>query len=146
MTRTTRFINLYQVGAGLSDTLTGILLLAAPAYTLRLMLVRALPQPIEYAKFIGIFVLSVGLTYLLVVWRWPLARSLPDAVGVSSAAAWKIQWALTAMIRALVAVFLFSEIAAGRMEAAWLTVAVSDAALAGIQIVGLSRGWLDHAS
>lgn len=145
MSRTTRLLNVYQVGAGLSDTATGLMLIVAPAWTLRLMLVHILPQPIQFASYLGVFVLSVGLTYLAVALRWPLARTQPAFAGLNSAAAWKIQWAITALIRALVALFLLVEIAAGRMESAWLTVAVSDGTLAAIQIFGLFRRWLDHA-
>jgi len=144
MTRTKRLLNIYQIGAGLSDTSTGLLLVAAPAWTLQLMLLHVFPEPLEFARFIGVFVLSVGLTYLVVAAGWPLSRRHAGGAAVSSEAAWKIQWMLTAIIRGLVALFLLFEVAAKRMEPAWLTVALSDGMLAALQALGLSRGWLDH--
>ena len=137
MSQSTRLLTVYEYVAGLSDTGTGLLLIFAPAWTLRLMRVNSLPQPIEFAGFIGAFVLSVGLTYLLMATGWPLSQRNSDL--------WKFQWALTALIRTLVALYLSFQIARGCMELAWITVALSDGTLAGIQWVGLARGWLTHA-
>ncbi len=134
MSPRTRLLTMYEVAAGLSDTSTGLLLIFVPGWTLTLMRLNSLPQPIEFAGFIGAFVLSVGLTYLLTAMCWPLARSNADV--------WKAQWGITALIRSLVALYLFSQIARGRMELAWIAVALSDGTLACIQWVGLARGWL----
>lgn len=136
MSRSGRWLTLFQGAAGLSDTSTGLLLIFAPAWTLRLMGVRWLPQPIEFAGFIGVFVLSVGLTYLLVAVRWPIARQ--------NTVVWEVQWWITALVRTLVAVFLLVEIVSGRMEFAWISVALSDGMLAVIQWIGLARGWLKN--
>lgn len=136
MSRSGRWLTLFQGAAGFSDTSTGLLLIFAPAWTLRLMGVRWLPQPIEFAGFIGVFVLSVGLTYLLVAVRWPIARQ--------NTVVWEVQWWITALVRTLVAVFLLVEIVSGRMEFAWISVALSDGMLAVIQWIGLARGWLKN--
>jgi hypothetical protein len=134
---TSTWILTYQYLAGLSDTSTGILLLFAPAWTLTLMGVHRLPQPIEYASFVGVFVLGVGLAYL------SITRLALHAVNTPR---WQTVWVLTALIRMLVAAFLLAEILAGRMEPAWSTVALWDGALSVIQWVGLGRGWLNFES
>ncbi len=136
MNQSTRLLMIYEYLAGLSDTSTGLLLIFAPAWTLHLMRVTSLPHPIEFAGFIGTFVLSVGLTYVLLAVRWPFSRRNADL--------WKSQWAFTAVVRTLVALFLVFQITRGHMEMAWLTVALLDGALAGTQWVGLTRGWMTH--
>lgn len=126
-------ILIYQYLAGLSDTSTGFLLVFAPAWTLTLMGVHHPPVPIEFASFVGVFVLGVGLAYLSIT-RLPL-----DA---AHAQQWQTVWILTALIRSLVAVFLTGKVLAGQMEMAWITVAIADGLLALIQWVGLALGWL----
>ena len=136
--RARMLLEFYQVAAGLSDTSTGVLLLAAPLWTLHLMHVSQAATPAVFDSFIGAFVLGVGLTYLWIALRhWR---------GLASEAEWESQWRCTALIRSCVAVFLFAEVAAGHMESAWGVVAVSDAALAAIQGLGLHRGWLRYAA
>ena len=126
-------IRAFQVFAGLSDAVTGCLLVFAPRWTLALMGLRRAPQPIEFASFVGVFVLGVGLAYLLAARRPLNAANQPR---------WEESWAATALLRSLVAAFLLGEILAARMEAAWLAVALFDGALACVQWAGLSRGWL----
>jgi hypothetical protein len=124
----------YQWVAGSGDTATGFLLVVAPVWTLKLMGIQQLPQPIAFAGFVGVFVLGVGLAYFYAA-RLPLnARNAPR---------WQTVWWLTALIRSLVAVFIAWQIFSGRMEKTWLTVAVTDGVLAIFQWTGLIRGWLD---
>lgn len=123
----------YQWLAGLADTGTGLLLLFAPTPALRLMGVAIAPTPIVFASFIGVFVLGVGVSYLTLLFA------------PREAARWEAQWLVTALIRSLVAIFLCVEVATGRMEGAWLTVALTDGVLAATQWTGLKRGWLGHA-
>lgn len=124
----------YQWLAGLCDTSTGALLVFAPAWTLRLMGLHQLPSPIEFVSFVGVFVLSVGLAYLYAA-RWPM--------NFHFAPRWQTVWFLTALSRSLVAMFLTWQIIAGKIEAAWLTVALTDGALAIVQWAGLHLGWLE---
>ena len=136
--RAQRVLDLYQIAAGLSDTCTGILLIVAPLWTLRLMHVTQSLTPAVFDSFIGAFVLGVGLTYVWVALRrWR---------GLTSVAEWESQWRCTATIRSCVAVFLLAEIGFAHLEPAWSLVAVSDAALAVIQWIGLRRGWLGSAT
>ena len=129
-----RWLPAYQWLAGAGDTATGGLLVLAPAWTLKLMGVQQLPQPVDFASFIGVFVLGVGMAY------WYAARLPFDS---KSAPRWQTVWSLTALTRSLVAGFLTWQILAGRMEKAWLAVAATDGALAIFQGIGLKRGWLD---
>jgi hypothetical protein len=57
-----------------------------------------------------------------------------------------VVWLLTAITRAIVALFIVSRILAGTFETGWITVAISDGVLALIQAIGLSKGWLDNAT
>jgi hypothetical protein len=128
----------YQWVAGLCDTSTGLLLIAAPAWTLHLMGLSVIPQPVAFVRYIGVFVLSVGLTYLWAAVKWPLSPR--DNI------AWSTQWKITALIRTLVALFILWQVATAAIESRWITVAFSDGAFAIIQWIGLRKGWLDRAS
>jgi hypothetical protein len=132
------WLTLYQLAAGLCDTSTGVLLIAVPAFTLGLMGLTILPQPVAFVRYIGVFVFSVGLTYLWAALRWPLNE---HAVLV-----WSTQWKITALIRMLVALFVFWQVATGAIESRWITVALSDGVFAAIQIMGLAKGWLERAA
>jgi hypothetical protein len=128
----------YQYLAGLCDAVTGILLIAAPAFTLGLMGLTILPQPAAFVRYIGVFVFSVGLTYLWIALRYPLEQR--------SALAWSVQWTITALIRLLVAFFVFWQVTSGALEPRWMIVAISDGLFAAIQITGLQRGWIERAA
>ena len=132
-----RWLLVYQYAAGLCDTTTGLLLLAAPAGTLALMGLTIIPQPVVFVRYIGIFVLSVGLTYLWAAGRWPLTSHAH--IG------WVTQWKITALVRTLVALFVVWQVVSGSLEGRWISVALSDGFFAVIQWTGLFQGWLDHA-
>jgi len=125
---------LYQLLIGASDTATGILLLAAPAFTLGLMRLdppdsAALP----YLSYIGAFVLSTGLAcfYGAFLTTRPLYAAKLEVV-----------WLLTAITRAAVAIFVIYQVSTGSLETGWRTVAISDGLIALLQFTGLARGWL----
>lgn len=126
----------YQLVTGLSDTVTGILLCAAPAFTLRMMGVRASTDALPYVGYIGAFVLSVGLAclYGARILRMPSATERIETV-----------WLLTALSRAAVALYLLPEISIGNFGRAWLSVVLFDGTCALIQVIGLRRGWLRDA-
>jgi len=128
-----RLLLAYQLLTGLSDTSTGILLLAAPAFTLHLMRLQAPAAALPYLSYIGAFVLSVGLACFygaLLITRHRFTAKL------------EVVWLLTAITRGIVALFVLSKIATGALPAGWITVALSDGAFALLQLIGLSRGWL----
>ena len=127
-----RWLLLYQSAAGLCDATTGALLVLAPLWTLALMKLAIVPQPIAFLRFIGVFVLCVGLSYLWVAVAWPVTE-------------WRGQWRVTALIRTGVATFFLWQVISHAMERGWGAVILTDGILATIQWIGLSRGWLDIA-
>jgi len=131
-----QWLNMYQYLAGLCDTGTGVLLIVFPGFALGLLRLGIVPSP--YIRFIGVFVLSVGLTYLWTVIRWPLNGHV--------APVWLTQWKITALIRSLVAIFVVWQVAARAIDSRWMTVALTDGIFAAIQIIGLEQGWIERAA
>lgn len=132
-----RRLLLYQWAAGVCDSGTGVLLVLAPAQTFSRMRLHVLPQPIAFARFVGVFVLCVGLSYLWAAIAWPPRQEFRGH--------WAAQWCITALIRSSVALLLLFQIASGAMERGWLVVLFTDGLLALIQWLGLARGWLRFA-
>jgi hypothetical protein len=127
------FLISYQLLIGVSDTLTGALLMTTPAFTLGMMRLHAPADALPYLSFIGAFVLSVGLSclygaYLMIRWG---SRLRLEAV-----------WLLTAIIRASVAIFVFTQILTHTLEVGWITVSVTDGTCVLIQAIGFRKGWL----
>ena len=127
----------YQLLTGLSDTLTGVLLIASPALTLRLMGLQADPSTFPFLSYIGTFVLSVGVACLY-------GASLASRPGNSQ----KLEtvWVLTAITRGSVALFIAASIYSRALENGWSTVAISDGSFALVQATGLWKGWLKDAA
>ena len=123
----------FAAAAGSCDALTGALLVAAPLFTLRLMGIDAFPAEPVYTRFIGIFVLAAGLSYFL-----PLAAPHPAARRTLLAAV----FAVLALVRVCVAVFVAGAVAAGGLTPAWLSVSATDLVIAAVQVYALaSGGW-----
>ena len=131
-----RILLAYQLLTGLSDGSTGVLLIFAPAVALRVMHLQVSPSALPFLSYIGAFVLSVGVACLYGAFLVTRADFAPKL---------EVVWLLTAITRGLVAVFVISKIVSGTLEAGWMTVAVSDGALALLQAIGLSQGWLADA-
>ncbi len=130
---TRRWLLYYQMLTGASDLLTGLLLIVAPALTLRLMSLRVAPEALVFLSYIGAFVLSTGVACLY-------GASVLSRAGETAKI--EVVWLLTAITRGLVAVFVLGNIAAGRLEAGWATVVLFDGLLALLQAIGLQRNWL----
>ena len=79
-----------------------------------------------FLSWIGVFVMSVGLSYGLALSR----RGRGEAV-----------WMFTSLVRIMVAVFLTVRILDGSLQKTWALVAVSDASVAVVQIAILRAGW-----
>ena len=125
----------YQVITGLSDTSTGVLLVIAPALTLHLMKLHSVPDALPFLSYVGIFVLSVGLACLYgATLTTPRVRTEKL----------EVVWLLTALTRAMVALFVLTKVVSGALEAGWITVAITDGLFASIQAFGLAKGWLRH--
>lgn len=130
-----KFFTYYQVAAGACDSLTGILLLAAPQLALKLMGVSHIPASSSILiSFIGAFVFSVGLTYLL------FAAAPRSALQLGSARA---AWLITAVERICAGSFVMAAVLSHQLEPAWSSITLVDLVLAGFQLVGLRRNWLE---
>jgi hypothetical protein len=127
----------YQLLIGISDTLTGALLIVAPEFTLRLMRLQVPFDALTYLSFVGAFVFSVGLACLygaLLMDRRGSQRSLETV------------WMLTAFTRASVAIFVVAQIMNHSLEMGWSKVALSDGACVLIQAIGLRKCWLANVA
>jgi len=127
----------YQFLVGLSDALTGALLIVAPAFTLRLMHLHPAEDALPFLSFIGAFVFSVGLSclYGAVVMA---QRGSPCRL--------ETVWLLTGFARASVAIVVTAQILAHTLEPGWVAVALTDGACVLFQAIGLRRGWLAYVA
>lgn len=123
-----KFLKFWSVAVGAMDALTGLLLVTAPGSVLRLLGIEPpSADALVFLSWIGIFVMSVGLSYGLALGNH---RGRGEAV-----------WAFTGLVRMLVAVFLAGRIIGGSLDAAWGVVALSDLSVAVVQLVVLRKGW-----
>lgn len=127
----------YQLIAGVSDTSTGALLIAAPVFTVRMMGVSVPYDATPFLSFIGAFVLAVGLSYLYGALLVRRTGGVPRLEAV---------WLLTAIIRSSVAIFVLGAVVDRTLSPGWLSVAIFDGICVVIQARGLRRGWLSHAT
>lgn len=133
-----RWVRLYALAAGACDTTTGVLLVLAPAAVTALLGVPGkLAEPI-FLRWIGVFVGGVGLAYLLPF----LLGARPPGFAARLRAVFEV----TALLRAAVALFVTTAVAAKALPAAWLPVAATDATLAAVQLAMIHRGVLDPAA
>ncbi|MEO8617337.1 MAG: hypothetical protein ABI600_19550 [Luteolibacter sp.] len=122
-----KFLRNWSVAVGAMDAITGLLLIFFPGLVLGLLgIAPPAPDALVFLSWIGVFVMSIGLSYGLVFGR----RGRGETV-----------WVFTSVVRAMVAVFLTFKILSGSMAGAWGLVGVSDAVVAVVQIVILRKGW-----
>lgn len=117
--------------AGLMDSATGLLLMAAPLFTLRLMGIDPPAEALPYVRFIGAFVFAVGNLYL-----WSL-------LSVKILETWKALFCLfyaTGWIRAVICVQCLVAILAQTLSLEWGTVVLTDGGLALTQFIWLMKG------
>lgn len=116
-----------SVAVGAMDALTGLLLIVVPGLVLRLLGIDPVAEEsLVFLRWIGVFVMSVGLSYGLCL----RGRAAAETV-----------WAFTGTARFLVCVFLLGQVVTHHLEPAWLLVAVSDGAVAIVQFIGLRAAW-----
>lgn len=127
----------FALTVGLCDAATGLALIAAPVWTLGRMGIAAAPAEPVFVRWIGAFVLAVGLSYL---YPFLLRASGSARLGERLATVFEV----ATLARGLVAVVAGGAIAGGLLERAWLGVPLFDAAVAAVQIVLLRRGGLRH--
>jgi hypothetical protein len=127
----------YHLLAGCCDACTGALLIIAPAFTLRLMMLHAPDDALIYVSFIGAFVLATGLGYI-----YGASIILHGCCGTRL----HVLWLVTALTRASVAIFITGQLLTRALPTGWITVAATDATCVLIQAIGLRRGWLTSAN
>jgi hypothetical protein len=124
------WISWWSAAVGAMDACTGLLLIFAPAMTLKLMGLSVPTEVLPYQSWIGAFVLSTGLAY-----GWAIRHPANDR----DKGAREMVWKMTALVRILIALFLTSRILTGGLSAGWSTVAATDAVVALVQWVALKR-------
>ena len=116
-----RLARIVAACAGLMDSLTGVGLMLAPVLTLRAMAVPAPgPEALIYVRFVGCFVGAVGGSYLLALRRGG-RRELRAMLGY------------TLIFRLAAGLFTAAAVLTGTLTLPWLSVTVTDLALAGFQ-------------
>lgn len=123
------FLRWWNVGVGAMDACTGLLLLFVPIWTLRLMGLQPIGAEAQiFLSWMGAFVFGVGASYFLA-----LRVRLPEEG--------EMIWKMTALVRAVIAMFVIVQVSRGTLEPLWLSVAATDALVALVQLVGLKRSW-----
>ena len=122
------FGNRYAMCAGALDLLTGLALVAAPAFTLGVM---GAPAPggeaLLFVRFVGVFVAAVGASYLWAAW---FAKTV----------AFRLALQLTLFFRAGAGVFASVAVATTALPMAWIAVAITDLLCVAIQVWLLTTG------
>ena len=122
-----KFLRFWSIAMGSMDSLTGVWLIFYPAGVLSLLgIAPPNGEALIYLSWIGVFVLSVGLSYGLALGK----RGWAEAT-----------WIFTSGTRILVAVFLAAKILDETLVKPWALVALADATVAIIQIAILRAGW-----
>ncbi|MBC2607122.1 hypothetical protein [Pelagicoccus albus] len=118
--------------AVLMDGGTGVLLVTAPAFTIRLMGMNPDLEPLAYMQFIGAFVFAVGSLYGFALKNLMCGR-------VSE---WRALWFATAWARLCVGSTVAGLILTDRLDPSWISVPVVDLGLAVFQfwLLAKSRG------
>lgn len=129
--RKTLFSLLIALTAGTMDSLTGLLLWLVPGKTLSLMMIEPPAGQLVYIQFIGAFVLGVGSLYLWAGGRALLAGDWGFLRHVFLGTAW---------IRLVIFLFGSISIASGGLELTWISVPVTDAAVAILQLAWVRKG------
>lgn len=121
----------FSILVGLGDALTGMLLIAVPSLTLKLMGIARVPEEPVFLQFVGAFVFSVGTAYLV-----GTLLSLKN----SRWSDLKTTWILTAWVRINIFLFLAVAIMAGHLELTWASVPLYDLNIAMIQLAWIYIG------
>ena len=119
-----KFVVAISLIAGLADSLTGIFLIADPGLTLRFMGVDPIAGGEVFLRYIGVFVLGVGLAYFIGL---NTIRKRNDW--------WEMRaiWKVTAILRLCVCLFTSIAIARGALGPGWITVPLTDGFFAFLQ-------------
>jgi hypothetical protein len=123
----TAFLKYWSLAVGTMDVLIGLLLIFFPALMLRMVkIAEPSADGLVFVSWIGVFVMSVGLSYGLAFGR----RGHGEAA-----------WIFSSTVRLLTVFFLTSRILGESLPGGWTLVAVACALVALVQIVLLRKGW-----
>ena len=125
-----KIIRIYSTCAGACDALTGLLLMFAPALTLRLMLIpEEVAEPV-YIRFIGAFVFAIGSSYFLPYLQKDPAKRTDRFIAMLE---------ITMFVRICIATFSLTAILSGLLGMAWISVFATDTLFATTQAILLHR-------
>ena len=131
MRTTTWLARRLALAAGTMDAATGAGLVAAPAWTLGWMQVAAPgAEAVVFLRWVGAFVGAVGASYLVALARGGAGR-LRETL------------AITILFRVAAGGYCAVAVAAASLEPRWIVVALTDGALAAVQLWLLRRGGWD---
>lgn len=120
------FPKLYNLFAGLLDSLTGIVLIFNPVFILSIMGISESFDSIVFIKYVGVFVFSTGASYFFTfAEKYFKIPSLSLSILI---------WHITSLTRILVAIFVFLKVLQGELSIPWLLVGFSDLSLALFQV------------
>lgn len=124
-----KWLNWWNIAVGSMDACTGILLIFFPTMTLQLMGLAPVSQEAQvFLSWMGGFVFSVGVSYYL-------------AAGTKHALQGETIWKSTALVRAVIACFVTTQVLRGNLEPLWLSVAFTDGIIAIVQGIGIKKHW-----
>ncbi len=127
---------IFSILIGLCDSITGLLLMISPVFTLTLMQIKEVPAEIVYMKFIGAFVFSVGSLYLI---------AIVSTIRNNSLEALRNVWLSTAWIRLVIFSFTIIQIVFGNLEITWISVSLTDLSIGVFQLYWLySKNFPDN--
>ena len=132
-----RLLLVYQIGVACSDTFTGAALMIAPELTLRAMGISIDSTANVFIGYLGAFVLGVGLV---------CAYGAAILLRTGNRTRMEMVWFTTAILRGAVAAYVALQVFSAQLAPPWLLVAAFDAGCAALQGIGLSQGWLSHAT
>jgi cytochrome b subunit of formate dehydrogenase len=124
-----RFTLGFTAIAGLMDSVSGLMLVIAPEFTLRIMGVPVVYTDWIFIQFVGAFVFAVGSTYLI---------GLEAVLAKGSWLDLKVVWKMTAFIRLAICAFTGLAIYTGNLEPYWISVPATDGIMALFQFYWIS--------
>jgi hypothetical protein len=125
-----RVVIAVTVLAGAGDLLTGFFLVLAPEWTLSLMRIPAVDQPV-FIGFIGCFVSAVGFSYFWGLAAWFISGSIQRL---------RIVWEITMVFRIFVGSFVVFQVMRELLALSWLSVAITDWLWAAVQGFSIRAG------
>lgn len=126
-----KILRYYNLLAFLADGITGVLLILCPSFVFKLLGVSEVVSDDIFVRYIGAFVLSTGLCYLI-----PFFSSW---TGINFTLCTRAIYCSTAVVRFCIGMFVVTGILFGSLSLNWIIVACSDLSLCILQIYFLQK-------